>query len=95
MAEKMHILTTDEACGVLSAISNVRNGIRALSEVIKPGQRYLTDSELSKELNISRRTLANYRAKGEFGFYNLPGKILYAEAEIEDYMRKHYIPPFS
>ena len=95
MADKMHIVTTDEACRVLSAIANVRNGIRALSEAIKPGQRYLTDSELSKELNISRRTLANYRAKGELGYYNLPGKILYAEAEIEDYLRQHYIPPFS
>ena len=91
----MHVLTTDEACEMLSVIANVRNGIRALTAAIKPGQRYLTDSELSKELNISRRTLANYRAKGEFGYYNLPGKILYAEAEIEDYLRQHYIPPFS
>ena len=91
----MQVLTSDEVCGIFSVIENVRKGIKALSESIKPGLRYLTDSELSKELNISRRTLANYRAKGEFGFYNLPGKILYAEAEIEDYLRQHYIPPFS
>lgn len=90
----MHILTTDEACEMLSVIANVRNGIKALSEAIKPGQRYLTDSELSKELNISRRTLANYRAKGEFGYYNLPGKILYSECEIEQFLQRHYLPPF-
>lgn len=90
----MHILTADEACGVLSAIANVRNGIKALSAAIKPSQRYMTDSELSKELNLSKRTLANYRAKGEFGYYNLPGKILYSEDEIEQFLQRHYLPPF-
>lgn len=90
----MHVLTTDEACGVLSAIANVRNGIKALSAAIKPSQRYMTDSELSKELSLSKRPLANYRAKGEFGYCNLPGKILYSEDEIERFLQRHYLPPF-
>lgn len=89
----MDVLTPDKVGDILAAISNVRNGIRALSAAIRPSQRFLTETQLSKELNLSKRTLANYRAKGEFGYYNLPGKILYAEAEIEDYLRQHYIPP--
>lgn len=93
MAETRHTLTNNEVCGIISAIATVRNAIKTLSAEMKQRQRYLTDTQLSKELGLSKRTLANYRAKGEFGYYNLPGKILYAEAEIEDYLRQHYVPP--
>lgn len=93
MSDKMQVLSPDKMGEILAVIANVRGGIRALSTAIRPSQRFLTDTQLSKELNLSKRTLANYRAKGEFGYYNLPGKILYAEAEIEDYLRQHYIPP--
>lgn len=89
----MDVLSPDKVGEILAVIANVRGGIRALSAAIRPSQRFLTDTQLSKELNLSKRTLANYRAKGEFGYYNLPGKILYAETEIEDYLRQHYIPP--
>lgn len=91
----MHVLSPDRVGEILDAIANVRRGIKALSAAIRPTQRYLTDSQLSKELSLSKRTLANYRAKGEFGYYNLPGKILYAEAEIEEYLRQRYIPPLQ
>lgn len=95
MADRLDVLTPNKVGEILAAIANIRNGIRALSATIRPSQRLLTDTQLSKELNLSKRTLANYRAKGEFGYYNLPGKILYAESEIEDYLRQHYIPPLT
>lgn len=91
----MDVLTPDKVGEILAIIANVRGGIKALSVAIRPTQRYLTDSQLSKELSLSKRTLANYRAKGEFGYYSLPGKILYAEAEIEEYLRQRYIPPLQ
>ena len=94
MADNMHILTGEEIAGVMAALSNVRNGIKRLSDETKPGQRYLTDTQLAQELSLSKRTLANYRAKGEFGYYNLPGKILYAESEIDDFLKRNYLPPF-
>lgn len=93
MAETRHTLTNNEAFGIISAIATVRNAIKTLSAEMKQRQRYLTDTQLSKELGLSKRTLANYRAKGEFGYYNLPGKIIYSESEIENYLRQHYIPP--
>lgn len=33
--------------------------------------------------------------KAIFGFYSLEGKILYAEHEIENYLRQNYHPPFK
>lgn len=90
----MHILTGEELAGIMAALSNVRNGIKRLSDETKPGQRYLTDTQLAQELSLSKRTLAKYRAKGEFGYYNLPGKILYAESEIDEFLKRNYLPPF-
>ena len=90
----MHILTGEELAGIMAALSNVLNGIKRLSDETKPNQRYLTDTQLAQELSLSKRTLANYRAKGEFGYYDLPGKILYDEAEIEEFLQRHYLPPF-
>ena len=72
----------------------MKDGIKKLSEQNVRSRQFLTDTELSRELNISKKTLANYRAKGEFGYYALPGKILYDAAEIDEFLQSHYLPPF-
>lgn len=48
--------------------------------------RYLTDAELAKCLKISRRTLQEYRNNGIISFYHVGGKILYREADIEEFL---------
>lgn len=47
------------------------------------GERYLSDKELSERLKISRRALQDYRNGGRIPYYQLGGKILYRESEIE------------
>lgn len=47
------------------------------------GERFLTDKDLSERLNISRRTLQDYRDQGRIPFYQLGGKILYRESDIQ------------
>lgn len=66
----MHIFIGEEIAGIMAALSNVRNGIKRLADETEPGQRYLTDTQLAQELSLSKRTLAIYSAKGEFGYYN-------------------------
>lgn len=53
---------------------------------ILSGHRYLTDAELAKCLKISRRTLQEYRNNGIIPFYHVGGKILYREADIEEFL---------
>lgn len=90
----MHVLTPKELSEIFNALTALKNSVNSLSDCDRPSRRYLTDTKVSQELNVSKRTLANYRAKGEFGYYNLPGKILYSEDEIEQFLRRHYLPPF-
>jgi hypothetical protein len=47
------------------------------------GKRFLTDSELSDILKISRRTLQEYRSAGIIPYYLISGKVLYMESEIQ------------
>ena len=53
-------------------------------------EKYLTDRELSKMLNISRRTLQQYRSQGKIPYYMIGGKILYKESDIENLMKENF-----
>lgn len=50
------------------------------------GQRFITDSELSVKLKISRRTLQQYRSSGLIPYYLICGKVIYMESEIEKFL---------
>ncbi|HBX46373.1 helix-turn-helix domain-containing protein [Limibacterium fermenti] len=52
------------------------------------GQRFLTDSELSAILKISRRTLQEYRSAGIIPYYLICGKVLYKESEIQQFLEE-------
>lgn len=58
-------------------------------------RRFVTDAQLSQRLNISRRTLQDYRDKGRLPFYRFDGKILYEESEVEDFLLSLYRPKFD
>lgn len=58
-------------------------------------KRFLTDRQLSENLNISRRTLQDYRDKGRIPYYRLDGKILYEEGDIDQFLSESYRPKFD
>ena len=98
MAENIPIQTKEERKEVFKLIGEIKSSTEELAKLSRPmfnGLRFLSDSELSRRLSVSKSTLANYRLKGLFGFYSLEGKILYAEHEIEAYLRQTYHPPFK
>ena len=47
------------------------------------GERFFTDKEVSARLKVSRRTLQDYRNEGRMPYFQLGGKILYRESDIE------------
>lgn len=96
MADYFQALSGNEISAIFNALDKIKNNITSIDDVCQEttSNRYLTGNQLSGILHVSKRTLANYRAKGEFGYYDLPGKILYSEAEIEEFLQRHYLPPF-
>lgn len=94
---KVEIITATELNPLLNELDVLKSEVELFGENCQPmfqGKRYLTDSALSRKLSICKRTLATYRANGALGYYNLPGKILYSDTDIETFLQRHYLPPF-
>ncbi|MCD8172891.1 MAG: helix-turn-helix domain-containing protein [Alistipes sp.] len=56
---------------------------------------YLTDKELSNLLKVSRRCLQQYRSAGIIPYYQICGKVLYRESDIEELLMKSYKSAFG
>ena len=54
------------------------------------GDELLTDKEVAFLLKVSRRTLQDYRNNGMVSYYQLGGKILYKESDIERMVMSGY-----
>lgn len=81
------IMTNDEwAVGFMEQLDTMLDGIGSMNEKSKASfgnERFLTDKEVSAWLKVSRRTLQDYRNNGMVSYYQLGGKILYKESDIE------------
>lgn len=98
MSERIEMITASDLKPLLDELSEIKSIAETLREITQPlfqGKHYLSDSTLCRILNICKRTLATYRANGVLGYYNLPGKILYSDTDIEAFLQRHYLPPFS
>jgi excisionase family DNA binding protein len=80
------------------SLERILDGIESLVENCKPslnGEHYLTDREVSERLKVSRRTLQDYRTEGRIPYYQLGGKILYRESDIEKLLNDNYFSSFE
>ena len=88
------IKTNDEwAVGFMKELDSMLNGIESMNEKSKASfgnERFLTDKEVSAWLKVSRRTLQDYRNNGMVSYYQLGGKILYKESDIEKMVMNGY-----
>ena len=97
MNDKVEVISASDLKPVFDELDEMRSTVEILKEISQPmfqGRHYLTDSALCRKLNICKRTLATYRANGVLGYYNLPGKILYSDTDVEAFLQRHYLPPF-
>lgn len=81
----------------LKEVGQLSQSIDLLMANYKPmldGQRFLTDTELSQYLKLTKRTLQEYRNVGKLPFYQIGGKILYRESDIEQLLLKNRVEAF-
>lgn len=97
MNDKEEVITASDPKTVFDEFDEIILKVETLKEISQPmfqDRHYLTDSALCRRLNICKRTLTAYRANGVLGYYNLPGKILYSDTDVEAFLQRHYLPPF-
>lgn len=79
---------------IVQLSNRLHNTLKSLEVLLKDKQmleqnRYITDAELAKFLKLSRRTLQEYRNNGILPYYQIGGKILYKESDIEEILEKN------
>lgn len=88
------IMTNDEwAVGFMEQLDTMLDGIESMNEKSRASfgnERFLTDKEVAAWLKVSRRTLQDYRNNGMVSYYQLGGKILYKESDIEKMVMDWY-----
>lgn len=76
--------------GQLDALLEGIERMDASHKASPSSERFLTDKEVSAWLKVSRRTLQDYRNNGMVSYYQLGGKILYKESDIERMVMSGY-----
>lgn len=93
-------LLTKDSLEIIQFFQNVEYINRFLNnepEKYRPvlnGERYITETELSELLKITRRTLIEHRTTGLFPYYRLGGRILYKENDIIKLLNENRLESF-
>lgn len=80
---------------IIQLYQRLKATLKELEQILKSPppslnrHQYLTDAELAKYLKLSRRTLLEYRNSGILPYYQIGGKILYRESDIEELLEKN------
>ncbi len=87
--------SSDKVTKFISLIERIESSLDRMSEGCKPllnGERYITDKELCKRLNVSDRTTQEWRTTGKIAYVQFEGKgkVMYAESEVERLITAHY-----
>ena len=81
----------------ISSLDSMLNGIESIVKHYKPhlnGERFLSNHEVSKKLNVSLRTLQEWRNTGLISFIQIKGKIIYRQSDIDKLLQKHYFEKY-
>ena len=77
----------------ISSLDSMLDGIESIVKHYKPhlnGECFLSNNEVSKKLNVSLRTLQEWRDTGLIPFIQIKGKIIYRQSDIDKLLQKHY-----
>lgn len=75
-------------------LDKIQKGINAL--IPKISSDWLTGKEVQQILNISSRSLQNYRDAGIIGFSQIGKKVIhYRRADVEELLKNNFNKPFK
>ena len=77
----------------ISSLDSMLKGIEIIVKHYKlhlNGERFLSSHEVSKKLNVSLRSLQEWRDTGLISFIQIKGKIIYRQSDIDKLIQKHY-----
>jgi hypothetical protein len=94
--DNLRLLTPENDMRVrafFSSLENLSKRVEKIHDNNKPsldGERYYNDKELAVKLQVSRRSLQDYRNNGILPYTQIGGKILYRASDIERVLMDGY-----
>ncbi len=89
-------LITKEACvELMNGLDDIKIKIEKIILNKRPslnGEEYLSGAEVCKVLNITKRTLQEYRDMRQIPYILICGKILYKESDLLKILEDKYVP---
>lgn len=79
----------------LERIQNALSNMKSKQKKSLRNETYIADKDLSERLKVCKRTLQEYRDKGLLPFYQLEGKILYKESDVQKLLESVYRKGFE
>ncbi len=86
-------IKSDEIVYFLSVLDESLDSIKVALTNRTPhlkGEKYLTNNDVSKLLNISIRSLQDWRDNGTISYIQISGKILYRQSDILKLLEDNY-----
>ena len=77
----------------ISSLDSMLDDIESIVKHYKShlnGECFLSNNEVYKKLNVSLRTLQEWRDTGLIPFIQIKGKIIYRQSDIDKLLQKHY-----
>ena len=81
---------------ILSFFTGLDEMLDCIQEALKNrtphlnGEKFLTNKEVCRILNISVRTLQEWKSNGMIPYIHLKGKILYRQSDIDKMLESNY-----
>lgn len=84
---------SEDIVSILSALDESMDSVQTALSNRTPhlkGEKYLTNQDVSKLLNLSTRTLQDWRDNGVISYIQISGKILYRQSDILKLLENNY-----
>ena len=91
----MELITKKDCEEIIETLENLVSEFSYIMRNYTPplnGEKYFTGEMVCDILNISKRTLQDYRDNRQISYIPFFGKILYKESDLRQLLKEKYIP---
>ena len=86
----IEIIDTESFQELLNKIEQINEKLNSLQKPEHDLNRWITNEEACKSLDVSSRTMQTYRDNGIISFSQIGSKIYYKWEDIENHLRSNY-----
>ena len=84
------LMPDEKIQAIFESIEQIRKEVTVIQK--NPKEVFFDSQQLMEVLNISKSTLQKLRNNGLIGFSQVHGKFFYSQSDINDMIKKNYIP---